>query len=169
MPFKPWGILFTVDFFLSLFLFIFNLTLFGCPLFFPFFKPFFPYPSPIMHLPLFHTTFYSVFQTSFFFTSMACPWISIFVPFFLPHHQTYTHVMYPSLTSNFRHSQFQMSWLQSCWVTRQTLVQWWLWSLGGASFTDPSACVYPCLHPGGIAPETLGRVTPPVYVCFALS
>lgn len=74
-----------------------------------------------------------------------------------------------SFTFKLRLSQFQMSWLQSCWVTRQTLAPLSLWSLGGANFTDPSACVYPCPRPGGKALETPGRVTPPVCVCFALS
>lgn len=73
------------------------------------------------------------------------------------------------LLFNLRLSQFPMSWLQSCWVTRQTLAPWSLWSLGGASSTDRSDCVYLCPRPGGRAPGTLGRVTPPVYVCSARS
>ena len=72
------------------------------------------------------------------------------------------------LRFDIRLSQFQMSWLQSCWVTRRTLAPWSLWSLGGASFTGPSACVYLCRRPGRRARETLGRATPPVCVCFAL-
>lgn len=76
---------------LSLFLFIFNFSLFGYPL-----LPFFPHPFPIIHLPLSHSTCDSVLPTSFF-TSMACTCISVFCLislFFLPHHQTCTHVMH---------------------------------------------------------------------------
>ena len=97
-----------------------------------------------------------------------------FCNFFLSYHQTRARVAYPlslslhHLRFDIRLSQFQMSWLQSCWVTRRTLAPWSLWSLGGASFTGPSACVYLCRRPGRRARETLGRATPPVCVCFAL-
>lgn len=76
---------------------------------------------------------------------------------------------FPSFTSTLRLSQFQMSWLPSCWVTRQTLAPWWRWSLGDASSTDPSACAYPFPRPGRRAPVTLGRGTPLACACCALS
>lgn len=87
----------------------------------------------------------------------------IIFPLFLFNHQPVT------FTLNLRLSQFQMSFLQSCWVTKQTLAPWSLWSLGGANFIDRLDYAYLCPHPGKRAPETLGRVTPPVCVCFAPS
>lgn len=80
-----------------------------------------------------------------------------------------TYSVSASFAINHRLSQFQMSWLQSCWATKQTLALWSPWSHGDASFTDPLGYVYLCPRPGGRALETLGRATPPVSVCSALS
>lgn len=148
---------------LSLFLFIFNFSLLGCPLF---------YSTSVASSPSRYLYLLScyIFFLNLHFLFICFPLLPN-LPFFLPYHQTCCCVtpFVPSFTFNLRLSQFQMSWLQSCWVTRQTLAPWSLWSLGGASSTGQSASVYPCPRPGRRARETLGRATPPVCVCFALS
>ena len=146
---SKWAVLFTVDFSLSFFLFILNFSLFGFPLLTPRLPPIFS-----IYLLSCNPTFPSLFAIFSIIPSNPCPCC---VPPSLHH-----------LRFDLRLSQFRMSWLQSCWATRQTLAPWSLWSLGGASFTGPSACVYLCRRPGRRARETPGRATPPVCVCFAL-
>lgn len=75
----------------------------------------------------------------------------------------------PSSALDPRLNQFQMSWLQSCLAIKPTLAQWSLWSLGGASFTAPSACAYHCLLPGGTVLETQEKGTPLACDFSALS
>lgn len=101
----------------------------GCPFFYLSFLRPLPYPRSLivsLYLPssLPIISFYNLHYLSPFST-ISSPCACVAYPLF------------PSFTLNLRLSQFQMSWLLSCWVTRQTSALWSPWSLGDASFTDP--------------------------------
>lgn len=122
---QPEGILFTVDFFLFLFPFNFPYSVvlsFTC-LFFV--------HCPILDLSMSPFTCHLLFPSSHITISLS-PFSTISPPC-----ACVAYPLFPSFTLNLRLSQFQMSWLLSCWVTRQTSAPWSLWSLGDASFTDP--------------------------------